>query len=374
MHVTVSSPDLLSGATATLAAVPSKPAHPILGAIVLDANDDALQLSGFDYETSARTRTPAQIHTPGKVAVSGKLLAQVAKLLPKKPLELTADGEYAGSLRIASGRASFTLPLMDVRDFPALPQSQDQELTVDPGQFAQAVKWAAVAASADSTVPVYSGVRLATVGEDLLEVVATDGHRVHSTQVQLDAPAGFDNANLAVLVPVKPLETAVAALSSDDRIGLHLGESVTIAGDRLVRTTPIIDAEFPTKGLAGIFGKDVVGTAYISTAELIGALKRAASLTKRKIVRLSMTDTDSIVVGTERASDFHNDEADSAEEIDAGLEGNPPDILVNGAYLAEALAGVKRESVTLSFTGETTPILGNLNQESTFAVMPLRSV
>ncbi|MFF0498494.1 DNA polymerase III subunit beta [Nocardia aobensis] len=371
MHITVSAADLLSGATATLAAVPSKPPHPILGAIVLDtAEDSTLQLSGFDYTTSARMRMPVQVLTPGKVAVSGRLLAQVAKLLPaKKNVTLMA---LDSQLVVQTDRASFSLPLLDVRDFPRLPQPESSAFTVDPKDFAAAVTWAASAALSDTdgragARPGLTAISL-TARPNVLDIEATDGNRIHSVTIGLDA--GPDLERVSALVPTKVLETTASAIGAHERLGLHLGDTVTIAGDRLIRTTPVIDAEFPP--VHKIFDKEPVGTVYVSVAELAGALKRAATLSKTKSVRLTMTDNDSIVI-TGGSRDGFSDDAESSEEIDASLEGNPPNLLVNGGYLADALAGVDSQNVTLQLTGETSPILANLTTTA-FAVMPLRSL
>lgn len=371
MHITVSASDLLSGATATLAAVPSKPPHPVLGAIVLDtAEDSTLQLSGFDYTTSARMRMPVQVITPGRVAVSGRLLAQVAKLLPRKPATLMV---LDSTLVVQSERASFSLPLLEVDEFPKLPQPETTTFTVDPADFSAAVSWAALAALSDTdgragARPGLTGINL-TARPNVLDIVATDGNRIHSTTIALEGAPEF--AKQSALVPTKVLETAAAAIGVQDRTGIHLGETVTIAGNRLIRTTPVIDAEFPA--VRKIFEKSVVGTVYADTAELIGALKRAATLTKTKAVRIKMTDNDSIVI-TGGSRDGFADDGESSEEIDASLEGNPSDLLINGAYLADALSGLPTKAVTLSMTGETSPILGNLGTTTTFAVMPLRSL
>lgn len=378
MHITVSAADLLSGATATLAAVPSRPTHPALGAIVLDtAEDSTLQLSGYDYTTSARMRMPVHIETPGRVAVSGRLLAQIAKLLPKKPsATLRLDGE---TLIVTADRSSFSLPLLDVREFPKLPQPGECEFTVEGKEFATAVTWAATAALSENdgranAKAALTGIRL-VARPNVLDVITTDGNRIHSSTIALDGPHTFDP--VSAIVPAKVLETAAAGMGPDERVGLALGETVTVAGDRLIRTTPVLGNEYPPTHK--IFDKDVVGTVYVNTAELAGALKRAASLTKQKSVRLMMTDNDSIIISTGRTSDMYTDEAESQQEIDAALSGNPPNVLVNGGYLADALAGIPRDSITLSFTGEVSPILGNLGKVSetggaSFAVMPLRSL
>ncbi|MER2091450.1 MAG: DNA polymerase III subunit beta, partial [Saccharopolyspora rectivirgula] len=68
--------------------VPARPPVPVLGGVLLDATSgDALTISGFDYEVSAQVTVDAVIETPGKTLVSGRLLADITKALPNRPVD-----------------------------------------------------------------------------------------------------------------------------------------------------------------------------------------------------------------------------------------------------------------------------------------------
>ena len=88
--------------------LPSRPPVPVLGCVVLGA-DDGLTISGFDYEVSAQESIAAEIAEPGQVLVSGRLLADITKALPNKPVDVTLDG---ARVAIACGSAKFSLCLL----------------------------------------------------------------------------------------------------------------------------------------------------------------------------------------------------------------------------------------------------------------------
>ena len=72
--------------------LPSRPAVPVLGGVLLSVDDQGLTVSGFDYEVSAQVRVPAEVAGSGQVLVSGKLLADITRSLPNKPVDVGVDG------------------------------------------------------------------------------------------------------------------------------------------------------------------------------------------------------------------------------------------------------------------------------------------
>ncbi|MBV9598363.1 MAG: DNA polymerase III subunit beta, partial [Chloroflexi bacterium] len=72
--------------------LPTRPTVPVLAGVLLTGSDRGLVISGFDYEVSAEVEIPAEIATPGSVLVSGRLLSDITRALPNKPVDFHADG------------------------------------------------------------------------------------------------------------------------------------------------------------------------------------------------------------------------------------------------------------------------------------------
>ncbi len=82
--------DVLAEAVAwTARSLPVRPPVAVLAGLLLEAGDDGLALSGFDYEVSARSGVSAEVSEEGRVLVSGRLLADICKSLPSRPVELS---------------------------------------------------------------------------------------------------------------------------------------------------------------------------------------------------------------------------------------------------------------------------------------------
>ena len=67
---------------------------PVLAGVRLEADESSLVLASFDYEVSTRCQVPADVEEGGVVLVSGRLLAEIAKSLPTKPVDLEVEGYY----------------------------------------------------------------------------------------------------------------------------------------------------------------------------------------------------------------------------------------------------------------------------------------
>ena len=98
--------DVLAEAVAwTARALPARPTVPVLAGIRLQAGQE-LTLSSFDYDVSAQATVPVTTESEGSVLVSGRLLAEISRSLPAKPVHITAED---GRAILTCGSATFTL-------------------------------------------------------------------------------------------------------------------------------------------------------------------------------------------------------------------------------------------------------------------------
>src|ERR687889_215739 len=196
--------DVLADAAAWVArSLPARPPVPVLGGVLIEASGgpdgDRLVVSGFDYETSARVELDATIGDPGRVLVSGRLLADIPRPRPPKPVDLVVDGSRAA---ISCGSSRFSLPTMPVEDYPQLPAMPQLAGTVPADRLAQAVGQVAVAAGRDDTLPMLTGVRLEIDGTRLT-LAATDRFRLAVRE--LDWSPEDTEQETAVLIPARTL-------------------------------------------------------------------------------------------------------------------------------------------------------------------------
>ena len=146
--------DVLAEAVAwTARALPTRPAVPVLAGMRLQA-DTELTLSSFDYDVSAQARVPVAAAEDGVALVPGRLLAEITRSLPARPVEISSDGART---TLTCGSATFSLLTMPAEDYPTLPEMPAPAGTIGSDAFASAVGQSAAAAGRDDTLPALTG-------------------------------------------------------------------------------------------------------------------------------------------------------------------------------------------------------------------------
>lgn len=342
--------DGLADAVAWVArSLPSRPPVPVLGGVLLDASSgEALTISGFDYEVSAQVTIEASIDASGKTLVSGRLLADITKALPARPVEMTVDGSR---VTITCGSSRFSLPTMPVEDYPQLPAQPTFAGELDGEAFGQAVAQVAVASGKDDTLPMLTGMRLEISGETLT-MVATDRFRLAMKEFTWKPAEGVTDA--AVLVPAKTLSEAAKSLGvagSTVRLGLSSGEGMLgLSGLDRHATTRLLDAEFPP--YRKLLPEQHTSRAVLEVPALAEAIKRVSLVAERGTqVRLEFTE------GSLRLTAGGDDEGSAEEELPVSYEGEPVTIAFNPGYLLDGLSALLSDQAELTFTTPNRPAL-----------------
>src|ERR1700741_329176 len=185
--------------------LPTRPTVPVLAGVLLAGSDDGLTISGFDYEVSAEVRLAAEIASPGTALVSGRLLSDITKALPNKPVDVQVEGNRVA---LTCGSAKFSLPTMAVEDYPTLPALPEETGRVPSGLFSEAIGQVAIAAGRDDTLPMLTGIRVEISGETVV-LAATDRFRLAVRELTWSALSA--DVDAAVLVPAKTLGEAAKA-------------------------------------------------------------------------------------------------------------------------------------------------------------------
>ncbi|HEX7187420.1 MAG TPA: DNA polymerase III subunit beta [Actinomycetes bacterium] len=369
--------DVLAEAVAWAArSLPARPPVPVLAGLMLDANSDGggrLVLSSFDYEVSARVEVAADISEPGVALVSGRLLADISRSLPARPVEVTTDG---AKVVVTCGSSRFTLLTLPVEDYPALPEMPGASGSLRGDVFAAAVAQVAVAAGRDDTLPVLTGVRLEIEAEKIT-MAATDRYRL----AVRDLAWTPEQAGLSAiaLVPARTLSDTAKALAGADKVTVALAGAPS--GDGLVgfegggrRTTSrLLDGEFPK--YKSLLPAESASVATVETAGLIESVRRVALVAERNTpIRLSFSGGEvTLEAGT-------GDEAQASESLDASLTGDDISIAFNPSYLLDGLNALDTAHAELRFTASTRPavLAGKDSADATagddyrYLLMPVR--
>lgn len=322
--------------------LPQRNPQPILAGVLIEAGEQGLTLSAFDYEASARTTIEASVDEPGTILVHGRLLSDIASRLPNAPIEIAVEED--GGIAVTCGSARFTLAAMPVEEYPSIPEVTGSTGVVPAEEFGTAIAQVAFAASRDDVTPVLTGVQLEVSGTTL-SMVATDRYRVSLRDVPWDG----EGAEQTALVPARTLTEVGKTFAHAGNIEIAFsgaGDREIIAftaGNKTV-TSLLIKGNFPP--VRRLFPEQTDHYAVVNTGELIEAVRRVALVLDRSAPLRFTFSTDSVTMDASGS-----EQARASESVDAHLTGGDDVTLgLNPQYLLEALGAVKSEFTRVTFT------------------------
>jgi len=330
--------------------LPTRPTVPVLAGVLLTGTEDGLTISGFDYEVSAEVQVPAEIASPGSVLVSGRLLSDITRALPAKPVDVSVEGTRVS---LVCGSARFSLPTMAVEDYPALPALPEETGVISADLFAEAIGQVAVAAGKDDTLPMLTGIRVEISGEAVV-LAATDRFRLAVRELTWSTSS--PSLEAAVLVPAKTLAGAAKAGTSGSEVHLALGAGSAVGKEGLLgirsagkrSTTRLLDAEFPK--FRQLLPSEHTAIATIGVAELTEAIKRVALVADRGAqIRMEFSE------GVLHLSAGADDVGRAEEDLPVDFAGEPLTIAFNPTYLTDGLGSLHSDRVTFGFTTPSRP-------------------
>ncbi len=364
---------LVDGVNWVSRSLSTRPIKTELLGILIDATGGEIYLSASDLETASKSHFPAEIKEGGKVLVSGRLLAEIARSLPNKPISFVLEGTR---VLVTSASAKFTLPTLSIDEYPKLPELPEKTGVIASDLFATAVSQVAIAAGRDDSLPTLTGVHV-EITEDTLTLAATDRYRLAVREIQWrpSTPSFSTTALLRArtiadaaksLIGSKDVSLSFAAASSNDRLA-------GFASDGRTMTSRMLDGTFPP--YRHLLPQEVTTTALIEVSTLLDSVKRVALVTDKTVpLRLNFSNnTLSLEAGA-------GEEAQATEAIQILLTGEDISIAFNPVFLADGLTAVGTKFVQISFTGANKPaiLMGKSDKDGApienyrYLLMPMR--
>jgi len=349
----------------------SRPIMPVLLGVVIDAQKNGVHLAGYDLETSAKAKIDADVKEEGRVLVSGRLLSDIAKSLPNKPVTISLDGNRVS---VVSGSAKFALPTLPVSDYPTLPELPTETGRLSGELFAQAVHQVAIAAGKDDSLPVLTGVHV-EIEENKLTLAATDRYRLAVRELDWEAP----RASASALIRARTLHDASKSLVGSSQVSLAL--AAPNAQERLIgfategksMTSRMLDGTFPP--YRHLLPSDRSATAIVEVAPFLDSVRRVA-LVADKTIPLRLT----FAPGSLTLEAGAGEEASATEELEIAFDGEGFTIAFNPTYLVDGLSALGTAYVDMAFTGPSKPVVlsgresadGQSDTSYRYLLMPMR--
>ncbi|MGW2426311.1 DNA polymerase III subunit beta [Streptomyces sp. NPDC001709] len=327
--------------------LPTRSPVPVLGGLLLEARDQRLRVSGFDYEASASIEVPAETPAAGEVLVLGRRLLDICKVLPDTAVACALEGTR---FTVEGGGTRFGLSTLPLEEYPALPELPPLRGTVEAAEFAAAVSQVVIAAGRDDSLPVLTGIQLRLDGESMT-LAASDRYRYAVRMLSWMPKTAAGEAAVEVVVPGRRLTEISRSLAKggEIRIGLNGSGSggglVSFEGAGTRTTLRLLEGRLPR--YEKLFALDDPAVAVTQREALADAVRRVAVVAEpNSPIRLDFSARGTVLL----QAGYEDDVA--SQQIAATLTG-AQDLAVafNPAYLLEALTSFDSPQVRLELLG-----------------------
>lgn len=369
MKFVVSREELLKPLAIVAGAVERRQTMPILSNMLFKLEGEKLVITGTDLEVelSANVSVENESGEDGEITVPARKIVDICKSLPDgSEITFSLNDE---KVVVQSARSRFTLVTLPATDFPSVQQDKKSfSVSVNQKGFATLIHKTAFA-MAQQDVRYYLNGMLWELS-DKLRAVATDGHRLAISEIDLTTQPSDEVRQ--VIVPRKGVLELTRLLSTEEdaEIELEFGSNhIRASAGNLVFVCKLVDGKFPEyqRVLPKSADKEVIAERQV----LKDALARAAILSNEKFrgVRFILEND---LVGVQ-ANNPEQEEA--SEEISVNYQGDSLEMGFNVSYLIDVLSVLNGDHISINLSDSNSSALimdGDKNNTAQYVVMPMR--
>lgn len=338
---------------------------PILGNVLLKTANNELSITATDLEIEMVSHIGIENSAQSETTLPARKFVDICKALPNDALlSIKVDAERA---TIRSGKSRFVLSTLPATEFPnidsfeplfefEMPQSQLKKL-IDQTHFAMA----------QQDVRYYLNGLLFEFSDNLIRVVATDGHRL--ALCDTETATGVSELQQVIIPRKAVMELSRLLESTDEPVKVELGSNhIRLSTGQLSFITKLIDGRFPDYQRVVPQGGDKIVIA--NRTSIHQALSRASILSNEKYRSVRFT----LSSGSLQVMANNPEQEEAEEEISVDYDGPSLEIGFNASYVLEALNALSDDNVQLELTDQNSCCLirSPESEESRYVVMPMR--
>jgi DNA polymerase III subunit beta len=363
MKVACSREELTQKLAVVSRGVSTRTAVQILGGILLNAEGGRLTLAATDMELSLRASLEAQVEGEGAVVVPGRLLVELARLLPDSEVSIEQRADES-VIHVSSGSFESRLNTYTAEDFPRLPDAEGLERhAVDRDALLETIARVGRSASRDESRPVLTGI-LVRFEPGKLVMAATDSYRLSVKETALEGTI----PELEAIVPARALAELARIGQGAERIELGVHENQVVFGvDGIWLTTRRIDGQFPN--YRQLIPESFEHEVPLPRDEALDVVRRIAVMAQRNSpLRLRFAE------GELTVSARTQDVGEAEESLPVSFAGEPLEIGFNAEFLRDGIESVTGETVRFRLISPLRPCVlqAEGSDDFLYLIMPIR--
>ena len=366
MNIKINRSILLPALNLVSSVVEKRQTLPILANLYFNHDDGKIHLVGTDLEVEISEKITGAEGENTSFTLSSRKILDIVRMLPEDAdISFKRDGD---NVVVSSGRSRYTLKTLEADDFPRIEADNWEERfkinqlvlksLLDKTSFAMAVQ----------DVRYYLNGVLFELEKDTLRAIATDGHRLAQTDVDITLDI---KESRQLIVPRKAVSEINRFLDGDNEVELTIEISknhLKLTKGETILITKLIDGKFPE--FKGVLETDLNIKIISNRTQFIETMNRAAVLTTDRFKGVKIA----LEPGVMRITASNPEQEEAVEELEVDYSGDPIETGYNISYLIEAARVVNNENIELNLQGNDGICIIKQPEDSrsTWLVMPMR--
>lgn len=363
MEIRLNRSELLSELIPMQGIVERRTTIPALSHLLLTARDGRLEIAATDLDVSLTSWCEGEIREEGAIAIQAKKLIEIIRASVGNEVSLRMDQE--GMLTILVGPSVFRIRGLAAEEFPTLPTLGDEDTVELPfALFRTMITKIFFAISSEESRFQLSGA-LMRFGQDVLTLVATDGHRLALVENGVDGLS----AREGIIVPRKALQE-VQRFEGENLEFRRSEHHISFTVGRRQLICRILEGAFPD--YERVIAKNQDRIVIANRRDLAGVIQRVSLLTgdRARAIRAELDN------GRLTLSAANPDLGEAREDIPVEYDSGHLSIGLNPDYLAQFLGVTETERIRLDLKDENSQCLAQpvegLDKRYLCVIMPIR--
>lgn len=342
-----------------------KTSLPVLRFTLFIASDKGLKLRATNLDVGVEIDIPAKVEQEGVTAVPGDILGSFLSCLSiEKQVAIELMRE---NILITTQKQSTLIKCAGYEDFPNIPVPEEGiSFSIDGKLLFAGFRGVIFAASLSDIKPEFASV-LMTHEEGRLVFAATDSSRLAEKRI---AMKGLPSEPFTVLIPIRNVTEIMRVLEQYPGVVVVTvtKHQVAVVGERFRITSRLIDGVFPD--YKQIIPKEYATQATLLREDILAALKITSVFSgKLQHVRLKISSAEKIFEVEARSNDI----GENTTKVDAAIEGDDLELLLNQRLMVDALNYLTVDSVHIGASAGKPLMLSGVGDGSfLYLVMPMR--
>ncbi len=366
MNINIERKDLLQALNLVSSVVEKKQTLPILANLYISHVDGNATIVGTDLEVEISQVMSGVQGENGAFTLSSEKIVNITRMLPEdSTISFKRDSD---SILVSSGRSRYKLKGMAADDFPRIEaENWEERFKINEASLKSLLDKTSFAMASQDVRYYLNGILL-EFGNGKLAAIATDGHRLAQSDVDIQLES---NELRQVIVPRKAITEINRFLDtgSDMELVVEVSKNhLKLTKGETILITKLIDGKFPE--LKSVLETDLSVILSVNRTEFIDAMNRAAVLVTERFKGVKIE----LESGVMRVTVNNPEQEEAVEELAVEYTGEAVETGYNIGYLIDAARVVESDNIELCLQGNDGICIIKQPEDSrsTWLVMPMR--